>query len=726
MAAGLSLLLLALATATVLFLKQAAHRAGQLEADNYAVALATHAGEVLASGEFLLQGMVATLQSDSPEAFVRRATSPALHEDLKRRQSTFRMVEQLAVTTADGRVLTASRRRGHLPAPTLLEPGDVVYLATQPVRTTYLTPARRDPTTQRRVFYLCQPVTAPDGQVLGIAAVGISSRALSEFFERLRLQGRPLQPGEAAITLLRDDLAVLARAPMTEDAVGKRLAPAPRLPAPGWQGGAANLPAFPAWETSTGDALLAIRAVEGQPARVAVAIHESLYLAQWRRQVMAIALLTVGALALLMFASGLLVRQLQHREREHAEGERLRRQAEAANQAKTQFLATISHELRTPMNGILGSAELLARGAEGVEREQLLRNVLNSARHMMGLIDDILDHTRLEAGEFPLEQVPFDPVALARDVVRVFEPNAQARQLELRLETPPERLPTLLGDAHHLALVLAHMVGNALKFTPEGRVIVRVSAGGRGGSSAMQLLRYEVEDTGIGIAPSKRGEVFRPFSQADGSPTRAAGGTGLGLAICRKVVELMGGVIDFSSTPALGSRFWLEVPLPRAQQDRPQSPAVDLGDRFVHSGAVPLDEAPPPERLPTTGRVLVVEDNPVNAMVVQAQLAQLGCESTVAPDGEAALRELPTGRYDLVLLDCMLPGISGVEVARRWRAMEREHGLPHVPIVALTADVMDANRHACLEAGMDGFVPKPCNLDHLRQAVERWTAVPRG
>lgn len=725
--AVLSVLLLVSAVAAALYLQHAARRSWQLEADNYAQTLAAHASEVFAASEYLLRGMaesmeaLAAVSATTGVSFRDLVGTPETHAELRTRRAPFRMLEQLAITGPDGRVLNSSRPFSSTAAP-VLDSRDIARLVAQPPGTTYLTPARRDPSTGNWAFYLCRAIVAPEGRLLGVAAVGISSTAVSAFFERLHLQGRMLRPGEAAISLLRDDLAVLARAPIAEAAVGHRLLASPRLPTPGWQGGAEGVPTLVTWEIrpeAEDHSVVATRRLEQHPALVAVAVHESLYLKEWRSQALAIVALAATALALLAYAFRQLVRRLREREDQHAEAERLRRQAEAANRAKSQFLATMSHELRTPMNGILGSAELLARSSAGEEREQHVKNVLRSARHMMGLIDDILDHTQLEAGEIPLVLQPFDAVAVAREVTRMFESAARAKGLELRFEAPAQTPPLLVGDVHHLALVLAHLVSNAVKFTREGHVTVRACVTPTSPSGSVHVLRYEVEDTGIGISPSKRAEIFHPFSQVDGSATRAAGGTGLGLAICLKLAQLMGGELDFSSTPALGSTFWLQLPLERAPEGAVPQASTRLEERFVHSGVMPFEPVEPPPAPPTC-HVLVVEDNPVNAMVVQAQLAEIGCESVVAEDGEMALRMLASQHFDLVLLDCMLPGMSGMDVARRWRALEAEHGLPRLPLVALTADVMDSNRAASAAAGMDDFLPKPCSLEQLRGVVERW------
>ncbi|HEX9734408.1 MAG TPA: ATP-binding protein, partial [Thermoanaerobaculia bacterium] len=382
--------------------------------------------------------------------------------------------------------------------------------------------------------------------------------------------------------------------------------------------------------------------------------------------------------------------------------ERIRAQQaiEDANRAKSEFLANMSHELRTPVNGVLGAAKLLDKMELAAPAREYVDIIDSSSDSMLHLIDDILDFSKIEAGELTLESTPFSLRDALNPVLEIQSQAAAAKGIELRL-TVSEELPDLvLGDPLRLRQVVLNLVANAVKFTAEGHVSIKV--GPEGPSKRPAMIRFAVADTGIGIPPEALPRLFTPFSQADSSTTRKFGGTGLGLAICKRLVEAMGGRIGVESTPGPGSTFWFVIPLEPAE---------------VRGAPVGAASADGPSAL-TGRRILLAEDNTINQLVATRQLQSLGYEVEVVGNGADALRALEEEDFDLILMDCQMPGIDGLETTRRIRS--REPGDEHVPIIAVTAHAMPQDRDRCLAAGMDDYLAKPYVAQELASALRRW------
>ena len=371
--------------------------------------------------------------------------------------------------------------------------------------------------------------------------------------------------------------------------------------------------------------------------------------------------------------------------------------AEAANRAKSAFLANTSHEIRTPLNGLVGLARLARRpDVDEARRRQYLDQIADSAETLSAVISDVLDLSKIEAGKLDVERVPFDLQALLESLRQVYGTLADARGLEFGFERGTGVPQWVWGDPVRVRQVLGNFLNNALKFTAKGSVQLHASAG-RG-----EMLRFEVLDTGPGIPDEVRARLFQPFTQADQSTTRRFGGSGLGLSICRELATLMNGAVGVESEPGRGSRFWAELPLPATE-----APAHDSGFGLLEPSAL------------TGARVLMVEDNAVNMTIAVAMLEQWGVAVDQAFDGAQAVQAVERAAaqgqpFDLVLMDVQMPVMSGYEATRRLRERPAGQGLP---IIALTAAALSSEREQALASGMSGFLTKPIDPQQLHDSL---------
>ena len=377
-------------------------------------------------------------------------------------------------------------------------------------------------------------------------------------------------------------------------------------------------------------------------------------------------------------------RDITEAKAQQAELASARHAAEAASQAKSQFLATMSHEIRTPLNGVIGVAELLADTRLAATQQHYVATIVDSGRALLTIINDVLDLSKLEAGKMDLAEEVFDLSALVTRSLDLLRPVAQGKGLALAVDLP-EALPQYRGDPGRLRQVLLNLLGNAVKFTEQGRVAVRLHR--QAGAVTDEILLH-VQDTGIGIPPERQAHVFDSFAQGDSTITRRFGGTGLGLTISRELVRCMGGDIDVTSEAGQGSTFTIRLPLPRAGPVTKPDSAAQAAPR-------------------TALRILVAEDNRTNAMIVRRLLEPCVRSLVLAEDGVAALAMWQEQRPDLVLMDISMPRMDGLQATRAIRAQEAAEGARPVPIYALTA-FSDADHQAAFHtAGMDGALTKP-------------------
>lgn len=386
--------------------------------------------------------------------------------------------------------------------------------------------------------------------------------------------------------------------------------------------------------------------------------------------------------------------------------EEARANADRANSAKSEFLANMSHEIRTPMNGVIGAADLLGLTPLSKEQSNYLSTINKSAKGLLQLINDILDISKIEAGRMSLVVAPFDLWTMCEEIRSVMSVSAR-KGVVMDVAWEPGTPRHVMADAGRIRQILINLVGNAIKFTEKGKIVLRVS--GQVEREGFCVLRIAVEDTGIGIPQDKLDTIFEKFTQAEEMTTRRYGGTGLGLSISRELVQMMGGHIAVESTMGKGTVFTVTLKLARASAEQAYMLEKENVQETVDADTMFGNVA-----------VLLAEDNPTNQMIAGEMLAQYGCTVTYAETGKDVLEKTAAQPYDIIFMDCRMPEMDGYEATRKLRSREAENKAARTPVIALTANAMRGDRELCIKAGMDDYISKPVKKNDIGAMLVKW------
>ncbi len=703
-AAGLLTVILATAgTALMLWqLRESEIEQWKINLSNMAVTLTESTSQTMHSADLVLKSIIDRVEDAdiSDDAGLRREMgTQEIFEMLRNRASSVPQVDVATIVALNGDIISFTRS---FPPPRInLSDRDYfkAHMADPSLDVILSTPVRNRGT-GTWTFYLARKIRSRGGETLGLVLTGIESSFFENFFKAVNIGE------ESAISLFRRDGILLARYPDRDTLIGQSFSDQPvfrDIIGRGVEAGAVTTTSPRLADRGSPQMrIVAPRVLKDYPLVVNVTATEDMVLELFHATARAVGAGMILFALLLLGLTAWIATLLTRQESAVRALRRARAEAEGATQAKSEFLAMMSHEIRTPMNAVIGMSSLLAETELGQTQRRYVRIIENSAGHLLEIINDILDLSRIEAGRLVVEVSDFDLRAVAESAIDLARGLPGAERLEIALAFADD-LPRLLsGDADRLNQVLINLLGNAVKYTERGGVTLSAMVVER--AEATMRVRFAVTDTGVGISPDVQERLFQPFQQGDAHLARVKGGTGLGLAICKRIVDALGGTIGVQSTLGDGATFWFELPF-----GLPATPAAG------HEA-----EAAQPAMPPAGGRslkVLVAEDTPANQIVVRAMLEKLGHRVQIVGDGGEAVTTAAAGGFDAILMDVQMPEMDGYEATRRIRASRTPAAT--VPIVALTAFAQPADRDRALAAGMTAYLSKPIRLPALAAVLAR-------
>ncbi|MYM66683.1 response regulator [Pseudoduganella sp. FT55W] len=657
-----------------------------------ALLLAEQTAHEMGAADLMLDGMlerIRLLGVHSDSELRARLSDEAEFQRLQDRKRVLPQIDVATIVAANGQVINFTRSH---PAPAI-NLADRDYFQAHRASAElglYVSKPVRNKGNGAWTFYLSRRINAPDGQFLGVVLVGVSSQQISDFYGKIRLSEG------SAVTLYRRDFTVLARWPHQDDVMGqinRNGSSYEIIVRRGLESGTAIV-ATPRLSDNgrTVVRMGAARLIQNYPLVINVGVPEEVFLAQWRN--FAIQLTAVGAVCSLavLAACVIVLRAMRKRDGAVREQRALKAEADAANRAKSAFLAMMSHEIRTPLTAVIGFAEQLEHAGRA-ETSELGRIIVRNSQHLLSLINDILDMSKVESGKLVLESVLFSPEEALNAVSALMRTSAAQRGIAYQAAVHGACPAALLGDPTRWRQILLNLVSNAIKFTEYGEVEVAVWY-----DSEAQLLGCRVHDTGIGMSEDQVANLFTPFTQADSSVARRFGGTGLGLYLVRQLAQAMGGGIQVSSAKGQGTTM-----------------TVTIRADIAPAAALPMAAAPALEQGPVSGHVLVVEDGADNRLLISKLLERMGATVSCAGDGEQGVTEALAKLPDLVLMDIQMPILDGLSATRQLR----EAGYRR-PIVALTANVLAEDQARYRNAGFDDCLAKPIERPAFEAVVARY------
>lgn len=664
----------------------------QRHLSNLSLVIAEQTAQEVASGYLLLDSIAENVQaagvSNDRELRERMGTA-AEFQRMRDKKEGLPQVDVVTIVAANGDVINFTRAH---PAPPINLANRDYFQAhlKDPRLGVFVSAPVRNKGNQAWTFYLSRRLTGPQGQFLGLALVGFSSSFLTDFYRKISLGNG------ATVTLYRRDFMLLARSPHDDALMGKinrsgnsyhvieelhkkegvQVTDTPRFS----EGG--NRVAR----------MGAVRLVGQYPLVINITVTEDLFLAQWRSYAQVLTSVVVASAVAMVLAFGGLVRALRRREQDMAKMSALAKAADAASRAKSEFLAMMSHEIRTPLTSIIGFAETLSPSSSPLESAEAGEIIVRNGQHLLTIINDILDISKIEAGRLVLEEVRFSPLEVVDALRSTVGAQARGKGIAFHFEAVYPFPSHVLGDPTRWRQILFNLCGNAIKFTEHGKVeltLIYLRETGR--------LLCRVSDTGIGMSEEEQSRLFQPFTQADTSVARRYGGTGLGLHLVYQLAVRMGGTVRVNSAPGQGSIFEVDIAVALA----PDAVWLEQPPSFVaEAAAAPL--------LRLSGTVLLAEDGPDNRRLISTWLTRMGLTVETAPDGVRAVELALAGNYDVVLMDIQMPNMDGVQATR----LLRSAGFA-APIIALTANVMPEDRERYRAAGCNDCVAKPVDFAEL-------------